>query len=63
MDINSFINELHFNTSKQINQTWQSLIDIKNYVESKINIENIREYIKLIINLILITSRVIWWNQ
>ena len=59
MNINAFINEINFNTSKKINPTSQSLIDIKNYVESKINIEIIREYIKLIINLILITSRVI----
>ena len=58
IDINSFINELNLNTSKKINPTLQSLkIDIKNYVESKINIENIREYIKLIANLIFINPQ------
>jgi hypothetical protein len=58
IDINSFINELNYNTSKIINPTLQSLkVDIKNYVESKINIENIKEHIKIIANLIFINPQ------
>ena len=58
IDINSFINELNYNTSKIINPTLQSLkVDIKNYVESKINIENIKEHIQIIANLIFINPQ------